>query len=76
MLDKQLYALPVKENGRSFSYYCLVTSVDTTTRFWALVRGGDILSTGVIEDDDVDLMLKALHTDLNGRSEWRPTTLH
>jgi hypothetical protein len=71
-----LYSLPVKENGRAFSYYCLVTSVDSPTCHWVLVRGGDILSTGLVEDDDVDTMLNALRTDLNGRSEWQQRTVH
>ncbi len=76
MLDKNLYALPVKENGRVFSYHCLVSRLDTPTCTWTLVRGGDVLSSGLVEDDDVVLMLEALRTDLNGRSKWKNCTLH
>ena len=76
MLDKNLYALPVEENGRAFSYHCLVSRVATPTCAWVLVRGGDVLSSGLVEDDDVELMLKALRADLNGRSEWQNCTIH
>jgi hypothetical protein len=76
MLDKTLYALPVKENGKSFNYHCLVSKIDAPTCSWVLVRGGEILSSGLVEDDDVDLMLGALRTDLNGRSEWQNCTIH
>ena len=76
MLDKNLYALPVMENGRAFNYHCLVSKIDTPTCSWALVRGGDVLSTGLVEDVDVDIMLGALRADLNGRSEWQICTIH
>ena len=76
MLDKNLYALPVEENGRVFSYYCMVSRLAAPTYTWALVRGGSVLSTGLVEDDDVALMLEALRADLNGRSEWKSCTIH
>jgi hypothetical protein len=76
MLDKKLYSLPVNENGRAFNYHCLVSRIDFPTCSWILVRGGDILSTGLVEDNDIALMLRAMCADLNGRSGWLHCTIH
>jgi len=76
MADKNIYALPVRENGGNSSYYCLVMSSGTPTYSWVLIRGNDLLSTGVCADTDVDLMLDALRVDLDDTSEWSPRTIH
>lgn len=76
MVGKNLYSLPVTENGITCNYHCLVVSAFAPTCSWVLVRGGTVLSTGVVEDEDIGVMLKALQTDLNGQSAWKKQTLH
>jgi len=78
MVNRNLYVLPVIENGKAFSYYCLVSLVDIDCR-WMLMRNDEFLSHGVCGIDDVSLMLDSLRTDLylseEGR-DWATATIH
>ncbi len=78
---KNLYTLPVIENGKVRSYYCLVRAIETHCE-WMLMREGpesELLSHGICEPDDVVLMLGALQADLAlGKKvfEWTRETIH
>lgn len=83
MDSKNLYVLPVIENEEVLCYYCLVDPGEDTSCVWLLLRDGpgyaEMLSHGVCEQSDVDLMLHSLRTDLSLGDvvyEWTNATIH
>ena len=76
--SRNLYVLPVIENGEALSYYCLVNPVNSGCN-WMLMREDELLSHGVCDMDDIGLMLDSLRTDLSmsgGTQEWATATIH
>lgn len=76
--SRNLYVLPVIENGQALSYYCLV-SLMIGGCTWVLLRDEELLSHGVCNTDDVGLMLDSLRIDLSlsgGSQEWATKTIH
>jgi hypothetical protein len=81
MEGRNLYTLPVLENGTSFRYYCLVSELDDGLQAspvctWILLKDHFMLSQGLCEKEDVPLMLEALRADLKGFSDWHTVTIH
>ena len=78
MDSRNLYVLPVIENGEASSYYCLVSLMSGGCS-WVLLRDEELLCHGVCDIDDVGLMLDSLRMDLSlsgGSQEWVTTTIH
>jgi len=80
---KNLYVLPVNENGEILCYYCLIDPIEDTSCIWFLLRdslgNAEMLSHGICEQNDVDLMLHSLRTDLSLGDvvyEWTNETIH
>lgn len=76
--SQNLYVLPVAENGEMLSYYCLVSPVINGCT-WILLRDEELLSYGVCDSGDVDLMLDSLRADLalsEEGQEWATTMIH
>jgi hypothetical protein len=83
MDSKNLYVLPVVENGEALCYYCLIRPIESTHCIWFLLRNGaraiELLSHGVCGHVDVDLMLDSFRTDLSLNcepQEWTKTAIH
>lgn len=80
---KNLYVLPVVENGELLRYYCLVDPIEGASCAWLLLRDSNVntemLSHGICEQSDVALMLHSFRADLSLGSEsyeWTNATIH
>lgn len=79
--SSNIYTLLVKENDELGRYHCVLEfaypSIQEGKVFnWFLLKDSKLLSSGICSEEDIETMLKALKTDLNGYSDWVTENIH